>query len=149
MFVKKALLHEEMSVDVSSCYSDAGYSWEMLKVLLLWDKISEFQECGIVYDMGDKKIPISKEITSKWILLNEDGTFALDEKGNLQLDEAAIEAFVDELCQTYNTYDTAREFQTTRGDIILIEKGSYGTRINKEAELTYLKEAFLNKVTEE
>ena len=37
----------------------------------------------------------------------------------------------------------------TRGDIVTVPAGTYGNKINKKAEIEYLKEAFLDKREEE
>ncbi|MBO5165698.1 MAG: L,D-transpeptidase family protein [Lachnospiraceae bacterium] len=143
--VKEALLQGNAFADVSVCYADLSYTEEMQNTILLWEKIDKFQRCGIVYDMGDTQIILAPEITSGFITLDENGEFLLDETGSLILNEEAVEAFVDELCATYNTYESTRTFLSTRGDIITIEGGTYGNVIDREAEIAYLKEAFQNK----
>ncbi|MGN1147001.1 MAG: L,D-transpeptidase family protein [Lachnospiraceae bacterium] len=148
--VKEALLQESFSVDFTDCYVDLPYTEKMQETLTLWEKIEDFQTCGIVYDMGDEQIALTPQIVCKWITLEDERnlTFALDDDGNLILNEQALEAFIDELCAAYNTYGSTRTFQSTRGDNITIEGGTYGNKIDREAEIAYLKEALLTDVNE-
>ena len=141
----QALSQGSFFSDVTACYADLPYTEKMQETLLLWRKVDTFQHCGIVYDMGDDRIVLTPEIVSDFITLNEAGEFILDETGNLILNEDALVEFVDSLCIKYDTYKSTRTFLSTRGDIITIEGGTYGNVIDREAEIAYLKEAFLNK----
>ena len=110
--------------------------------------IEDFQDCGIVYQMGDEQIPIDASVVCDWILLDEKGDFMLDDTGALQLREGAVEEFIEELAKEYDTVGGTRTFQSTRGDLITIEGGIYGNKLDKKAEIAYLEEAFVNKVKE-
>lgn len=134
-------------IDASSCYVDLPYTEEMLKTMALWEKVDDFQTCGIVYDMGDALVEITPEIVAGWITLTQEGEFVLDGNGDLILKEEGIEEFLDALCAEYNTYGI-HAFQSTRGELITIEGGTYGNEIDKEAEKIYLKQAFLDGVEE-
>lgn len=144
----KALYEECFQVDVSSCYVNLPYTEEMKETLALWKKVSAFQTCGIIYDMGDKQIPLSPKIVCEFLALEEDGSFALDETGNLIFREEAVGEFVDMLCEQYDTFGSKRIFQATRGEAVEIEGGTYGTLIDRKAEIAYLKEAFMKNVQE-
>lgn len=146
--VSEALAQGVLFVDVSDCYADLPYTEEMKQTLALWEKTERFMKCGIIYDMGEEKLALTPEITAKFITLNEDGSFALDETGNLICDETAIEAFIEQLCKTYDTLGGKRIFRSTRGEDIVIEGGTYGSKLNQKAELAYLKKAFLEKTEE-
>ncbi len=146
--VKKALEQGIMTVDVSYCYSDLPYTEEMLKTLKLYEKVEAFTACGITYDMGDSQIALTPAITGSFIALDEEGGFLLDEEGNLMLREEGIEEFIDTLCAEYDTYGSTRTFLSTRGDVITIEGGTYGNKIDREAEIDYLRQAFLDGVSE-
>lgn len=146
--VADSLKQEIFFIDVSSCCTDLPYTKEMQDTLELWEKVECFQTCGIVYDMGDGMVPLSKEIVSGWIALNEDGSFALDEAGNLVFREECAEEFIDMLCRTYDTLGSSRTFHATRGEDVVIEGGTYGNKIDKKAETIWLKDAFINGLQE-
>lgn len=147
--VSDALRQGKTFVDISDCYEDLPYTEEMYATLALWDKVEAFQSCRIVYDMGDEKVSLTPEIVSSFIALDDNGRFLLDNTGNLVLDEEAVEAFIDSLCQEYDTLGSARSFQSTRGDVVTVEGGTYGNKIDREAEITYLIQALTEHAKEE
>lgn len=138
----------EISLTEASCYHDLELTPQMQDTLAMWELIEDFQDCGIVYQMGDEQIPIDASVVCDWILLDEKGDFMLDDTGALQLREGAVEEFIEELAKEYDTVGGTRTFQSTRGDLITIEGGIYGNKLDKKAEIAYLEEAFVNKVKE-
>ncbi|MBD5480778.1 MAG: L,D-transpeptidase family protein [Lachnospiraceae bacterium] len=139
--VSDALQQGKDFVDISGCYEDLPYTEEMYETLALWEKVEAFQNCSIVYDMGDEKVPLTPEMISGFIALDAGGRFLLDDAGNLVLNEEAVEAFIDSLCQEYDTLGSARSFQSTRGEVVTVEGGTYGNKIDREAEIAYLMQA--------
>lgn len=125
------------------CYYDIPLTQEQKELEELWEKIDAFQQCDIVYDMGENpeldKLYFTPDVMAKF-LLAEDGIPVLDENGSLVLDESAVKEYVGSLAELYDTYGKEREFKSTRGDIITISKGTYGTTINQTEEVKYLME---------
>lgn len=146
--VAEMLTQGRFWIDVSDCYANLPYTQEEQDTLALWEKIEAFQDCGIQYDMGDGKVALTPEITSSFIALDENGDFLLDEDGNLVCSEKGIAEFIDALCLEYDTCGGVRDFYSTRGDIITIEGGTYGNKLDRDAEIAYLKEAFLERKQE-
>lgn len=139
---------EEISLVEAGCYHDLELTDQMRDTLVLWEKLNAFQQCGIVYQMGEEKIPLNASIISEWIALDEAGDFLLDEDGQFQLREGAIEEFVAELAAEYDTVGTSRQFHATRGEIVTVEGGLYGNQIDQKAEIAYLTTAFQERRTE-
>ncbi len=146
--VAEMLMQGRFWIDVSDCYASLPYTKDEQDTLALWEKIEAFQDCGIQYDMGDVKIALTPEITSSFIALDDNGDFLLDEDQNPVCSEEGIEAFIDTLCLEYDTCGSVRDFYSTRGDIITIEGGTYGNKLDRDAEIAYLAEAFLEKKQE-
>lgn len=146
--VAEALRQENFTVDLGECYRDLAYTEEMKNTLALWKKVDAFQTCGIVYDMGDSQIALTPQIVSEWILTGEDGSFTLDENGELILREDGVDAFIEELCAAYDTVGAPRLFHATRGEDVTVEGGIYGSTLDKNAESAYLKAAFAEGVSE-
>ena len=134
---------DEVSLQDAGCYHDLELTAPMRETLALWEKVEEFQQCGIVYVMGDEQVPVDASVVCDWIELTEDGSFATDENGALKLREGAVEEFVNTLADQYDTVGAERQFRATRGDIVTVEGGTYGNRIDREAEIAYLTDAFL------
>lgn len=133
---------EEISLVEAGCYHDLELTDEMQDTLALWEKLDVFQQCGIVYQMGEEQIPLDASVVSEWIALDEAGQFLLDEAGQFQLREGAIEEFVANLAAEYDTVGASRQFHATRGELVIVEGGLYGNQIDQKAEIAYLKEAF-------
>lgn len=148
--VADALVNGESAVSLldAGCYYDMELTPKMQDTLHQWELVKNFQDCHIVYQMGEDLIPVDASVVCDWILLNEDGSFALDDSGALQLRENAITDFVAELAAQYDTVGCARQFQTTNKGLITIEGGIYGNKLDQEAETAYLTEAFFSKKEE-
>lgn len=138
----------EVSLADEGCYHDLALTAQMQETLAIWEQVEQFQQCGIVYVIGDEQIPVDASVVCDWIELDEDGSFATDENGKLMLKENAIEEFIDNLADEYDTVGVSRQFQTTRGEQVTIEGGIYGNQIDRDAEVEYLTNAFINKKQE-
>lgn len=119
-------------------YEDVPYTQEQEAVFALQERLEDFQKCQVTLDMGAEKISLSGTKLLDFLQKDGDGLPALDEAGGLMLDETAVEAFTQELLDEYNTYGKEREFQSTRGDLVTVPAGTYGTELDGEAELAYL-----------
>uniref|UniRef100_UPI0040575875 L,D-transpeptidase family protein n=1 Tax=Acetatifactor sp. TaxID=1872090 RepID=UPI0040575875 len=134
----------ELNVSEIDCCYDIPLNEDQEQIKELAQKLLNFQNCNVVYDMGDQMIPITAAIKSDFIM-TENGEIILDENGNFVPDEEGIKAFVASLAEEYDTYEKEREFQSTRGDIVTVTGGTYGTQIDQEAEVEYLMEHILTE----
>lgn len=150
-YLKTCLSQGETIIKLASgdCYYDREDTLQDREQRELWQKISAFGDCKIVYDMGAESIPLTMDITSSFLERNEAGDIpALDEDGNLIVSAEGVRSWVEQLAEAYNTCKTEREFLSTRGDIINVKYGTYGTKIDVEAEVAYLLKAVQEKRTE-
>lgn len=150
LLIEDALENGDTEVNLSEngCYEDLPLTEGMKETIALFQKISDFQDCRIIYQMGDDQVPVDASRACDFIKLDENGDFALDEQGNLCADEEKIYAFIDWLADAYDTVGAERIFHATRGDTVKVEGGIYGNLIDREAEKKYLLEAFLQKKSE-
>ncbi|MBQ9123821.1 MAG: L,D-transpeptidase family protein [Lachnospiraceae bacterium] len=132
----------------AQCYTDLPLTVDMAETLLLYEQVTDFQQCNIVYDMEEEMIALTPAIVAEWILVNENGEFVLDAWGHLMLRDGAIEEFVNWLADEYDSVGKARTFTATNGKEVVVEGGIYGNEINRKKEIAYLKEAFLSKADE-
>lgn len=148
--IKTALDNFETSIVLTDagCYENLPLDAEMAETMALWNKIDDFQNCKIIYQMGDEQRKIDASVVYKWISKDEDGQFLYTDEGNLILDTGKVEDFIKELAEEYDTVGKVRQFSATRGDIVEVEGGIYGNTLNQKAEVAYLTEAFLNKAEE-
>ncbi|MDL2301235.1 L,D-transpeptidase/peptidoglycan binding protein [Lachnospiraceae bacterium OttesenSCG-928-D06] len=148
--VEKAIEKQNFYVNLKeeACYENLELSKKQLETVALFEKIDSFQDCKIVYDMGDTLIPIDKGVACTFIALSETGDFELSESGEPMLSLEGVEEFISNLAEEYNTYGKERTFLASRGDVVTISGGTYGTQIHVAEEISYLKEAFLEKKEE-
>lgn len=147
--IKNALEHGLYQIKIpENCYEDLPLTPDEEKLLALWEKIDTFQNCGIIYDMGDELVTVDASVVSNWITLTEEGKPYLDETGNLILDVRQVQKFIEELAEEFDTVGCDREFHATRGDTILVSGGTYGNKLDQQAEIDYLTEAFLTQKEE-
>ncbi len=137
-----------LDLEEAGCYEDLPLTAQMERDIALWEKLKIYQDCGIVYQFGDENYPIDGSIVCDFLMLDENGDFVLDEAGNLCTDEEKVYAFVDRLCDEYDTVGKARQFKATRGDVVTVEGGIYGNELDREAEKEYLLTAFLSRKKE-
>lgn len=145
-YIKACLSRGETVIDLTSgnCRYDREDTPQDREQRELWQKISEFTDCKIVYDMGTESILLTADITSRFLERQEakgpgqEGLPALDTDGSLLVSREKVRSWVEQLAEEYNTYKKEREFLSTRGDAVTVKYGTYGTRIDVEAETAYL-----------
>lgn len=156
-YLKNCLSRGEAVINLVSgdCYHDREDTDQDREQRELWQKISDFGDSKIVYDMGAESIPLTADIMSRFLEKKDaeggsgtDGSPALDGQGGLIVSKAKVRNWVEQLATEYNTCKTEREFLSTRGDVITVKYGTYGTKIDVEAEITYLLKALQTKRTE-
>lgn len=131
-----------LGLQEAECYFDCSLSGEQEKIKELWGKVSRFQKCTLAYDMGDVVIPLDAAVMSRF-LQTENGEIILDTDGKLMVDEAGVKAFVDSLGDSYDTYGKERNFVSTVGETVTISSGTYGTLIDRKAEVEFLMDNLL------
>ena len=132
----------------SGVYEDMALNAKQEELLAQWRLVLAFQSLEIIYDMGDEQIKLDASVISRFLEKGEEDSFRLKEDGSLYISREKVDAFIDALADEYDTYKRERTFQSTRGDIITLKKGSYGTLIDREKEKEYLFKALTERVSE-
>ena len=140
--IHQSLLEFESKVDLNEqqCYEDLALTEKMADTVSLWKRIEEFQNCHIIYKLGDEQVSINASIVCNWILTDVNGDFMFDENGHLKAEDSMIEEFIDSLADEYDTVGGIRYFKATRGETVMLEGGIYGNIMDRKAEKAYLKE---------
>jgi hypothetical protein len=142
--IRNAIDNQETHIDLFECFEDLPLDSNMRSKLDLWPKIEEFQNCRIVYQMGDELLPLDASVVSYWIKTNEYGGFILDERQYPILDEDKVRAFVTNLASEYDTVGSTRQFWSSRGEMVTVTGGIYGNILNQEAEYEWILENFFS-----
>ncbi len=146
MLVEDGIAKKLSSVNLQEgdCYESISVPTKEKDIKDLFEKIEKFQNFTLTYQVAGKKELIDSSVTSEWITLTEDGSFAQDENGDLILNEAAVRDYVASLAEKYNTKGTDRTFMSTSGKEIHFTQNQvlYGTTIDQNAETKLLIEEF-------
>ena len=140
----------EINIDQLDCFYDIPFTKEQEETRRMWERIKEFTDCDLVYDMGDEIITPDTVQISYFLQYRyrEDLQMdypVLDRQGEFVLNEEEIRYFVSLLAEQYDTYGKDRKFQSTRGDLVTVPAGgTYGTTLNREAEVKFLMENLLS-----
>lgn len=139
-YVKSRIVQGKLYADLTAagCYEDIEDGTGDREQRALWDRLQDFYACEITYDMGAEKIPLTPAVLSTFLKTDENGRLVQDEAGRLIMDENSLGQWVEDLAARYNTCGTEREFLSSRGDVVHVKYGTYGTEIDTEAEKEYL-----------
>lgn len=139
----------EVDLVQSGCVYDIAPTARQMTLLALWEKADAFQQCGIVYDMGDQVIPLKGGISAGFLTVDQQGLPLLNAEGEPVVDPERIRSFISQLAAEYDTYGKEINFQSTRGDIVQVPgNGTYGTTLDQEAEFAYLSSALADNQEE-
>ena len=138
----------EMNLVDEELYRAVETTEEQKQILAQWEKVKDFQKLEIIFDMGDEQIVLNQSNIGEFLIREENGNFLEEEDGSLVISRDKTDAFIDSLADEYDTYKKERTFVSTRGDMITLAKGSYGTLLNREAEKNYLYDALVNRISE-
>ena len=133
----------QLNLQESECYYDIAPDETQKSLRNLWKEVEHFQNCDIVYCFGEERHPVTAADCAAF-LVKENGLPVLDEKGSFVLDEEAVAAYVQKLAEEYDGYGRTRQFHSTRGDVITIEGGTYGSKLDQDKETKYLMEHLLD-----
>lgn len=130
----------DLDLKEADCYYNLSEPETKERVDWIWEKVEAFQSAKITFDMGDEFRPVTKAALASFLKLDSQGEISVNARGSLILNEEAITEYVAALAKEYDTYQTERTFHSTRGDLITLSEGTYGTLIDREAEVLYLME---------
>lgn len=125
------------------CYYDEKTDEEERQQEKLYRELQEFLDFEIIYDMGAEKVRFDQKALVSLLAAEEGKEFAFlrDEEGRFYWDQEKTEAAVEKLADAYDTYGKPREFTMTGGGVVTLEKGTYGTQLDRKAEAKWLGEA--------
>ncbi len=132
-------LHLELD---DSFYYDAPYTASENSEQKDWEELKAYLDTDLVYDMGAEKISFDSGVMS-FLIVSENGHPVKDDEGNFIIDDEAVDKWVEDLCTAYNTYGLDREFESSTGRKVVIPAfySTYGTELDKNAELKFIREA--------
>lgn len=105
------------------------------------EQLNELVKVSVTYKLPDGKKVLNGNKLRKWLDVDEDGNYSMDEE---KLDKK-IKAYVEKLAEEVDTVGKERPFHTTSGLDVTVKGGNYGWKINQEKEIEALKENIKNQ----
>ncbi len=131
-----------VNLEMAGCYHDLEMTEEETATLNLYEEIAAFLNFEISVDLGDC-VEVIDHPELSFLLMTDTDVFDLvrDETGSFVWNEEAIASFAEEFAEKYSTYGSARAFETSTGETLTIEGGTYGNEIDAKALKAFLLEA--------
>lgn len=142
--IVEAIIHGEEMISMDSFYYDMAVTDEMLAAIDLYNKIEAFARISFEYDFGNDNEIIDKSVLVGFIAKDNNNNVLSDNNNNLIIDENAVRDFILSLCEKYDTFNVAREFNSYEQGIITIPGGTYGNKIDAGKEYEFLLTALKN-----
>lgn len=126
------VLTDTLDLTEAGCYEKAQYTADNTQVISALDAANTCAAAEITYEFGSASEVLSADTITDWVVVSDDFTVALD--------ETCVAEYVDSLADTYDTAGKEKEFTTSYGNTVTVPAGSYGWKIDKEAECAQLTE---------
>lgn len=128
-------LASEVDLDQEACYTSASVKTDDPSLQMLAAELNRYAGAEVTHRFGELEEVLDGDLIHQWLIV--EGT-------TVTLDESKIPEYVKSLAKKYNTAYEKRPFLTTYGEIVTIPGGSYGWRMNQEAEVEAILEAVKN-----
>lgn len=119
-----------LDLEKEKCYEAPKVTGEDEKLNRQLAEMNHYADIEITYCFGDKKEVLNGRVIKEWLVL--------DEQGKVLVKDGAIRDYIAFLAEKYDTYDKPRRFKTSDGTYVMVEGGSYGWKIDQEAEAVEL-----------
>lgn len=123
-FVSSVNLSEE------NCYIKPRFVSDSEEVVAAKDAMNSYLGASITYDFNPHTEVVDASVISQWVKVDGDM--------NVTFDDEAVKAYIQTLAEKYNTKGKSRTFTTATGNSVTVEGGSYGWRIDQDAEYNAL-----------
>lgn len=126
--VRKAIDGFQPKLDMvkKGCYILPKYLSDSKEVIQAVKDMNTYLGAQITYDLNPVTEVVNSAVISQWI--------KVDENMQASFDEEAVRGYVQSLAEKYDTKGKPRNFTTATGEVVTVEGGSYGWKINQEAE---------------
>lgn len=118
--VIKAIDSGEIEVDLEQegCYLAPSILADDENLAKQREQGNVFLGVTVTIDFSDRQEVVNAEIMKDWLVANQEG--------NLDLDEAKVKEYVQQLKYEYDTFGSSRQFTTATGNTITVKGGDYG-----------------------
>lgn len=133
-------LDTSVNLDAASCYVNPTVysdSQTLLDTVSLYNKYVNF---SITYTFGNSTEVLDATTAIAWLVTASDGTVSVD--------QSAITSWVKNLAARHDTVGTTRTFTSKDGSTASVSGGTYGWKIDQDAEVADITSAIENNSSE-
>lgn len=125
----------ELDLEKEGCYVLPKFTKDSPEVAEARDSMNSYLNASVTYKVEPAAEVVDKSLISQWLTVDGDMkvTFLTD----------AVAAYIDELCEKYNTVGKVRTITTPTGKTAEVSGGTYGWKLDRDAELAQL----MNNIT--
>lgn len=122
--IKFCLSHGERKLDLEEklCYENPKYTSDSDRVIETRDLLNRYVSTKITYLFGDEKEVLDGYRINKWL--------GIDENLKVTLNKLEVMKYVKVLSDKHDTVGTKRSFKTSLGNVVEVDGGIYGWKIN-------------------
>ncbi len=114
----------------AGCYIQPSYFSDSEEVIAANDAMNSYLKAEITYDFNPNTEVVNASVISQWVTVND--------KMEVTFNTDAVKQYIQSLADKYDTKGKSRQFTTATGNTVTVEGGSYGWRIDQEAEYNAL-----------
>lgn len=120
----------ELDLTEAGCYIQPRFFEGDEAVIAARDAMNAYLAAQITYDFNPNTELVDATVISQWVQVDADM--------NVTFNEEAVRAYVASLADTYDTVGKTREFTTANGNVVSVNPGTYGWKIDQETEYANL-----------
>lgn len=119
-------LKEELNLETEQCYVTPRFTKDSEEVVKACEELNGYCTAKITYQMSPEPVIVDKTLIATWLDIGEDMRVSFSEE--------RLNQWVTTFCDQYSTVGKVRSFVTPAGRNVEVSSGTYGWKINAEAE---------------
>ena len=130
--LKEAILNMERSIDIEKkdCYKNPVYKKDTAEVVAANKTMNQYVRETITYDFDDRTEEVNAKKLSKWLYETD--------KHEVKVHSEMVAKYIKNLAKKYDTVGVKRHFKSICGNDVEVSGGTYGWKIDQEAEYNAL-----------
>ena len=123
-------LNVELDLSAEDCYLKPAYTSDSKEVTDACDTMNKYLGASITYDFKPNTEVVDSSVIAQWV--------NVDDNMNVTFDENAVKEYIKSLAAKYDTKGKERTFTSASGNTVTVSGGSYGWKIDQDAEYNAL-----------
>ena len=121
---------EEIDIDKIGCYENPSYKKDSPEVLESNSVLNCYVSTDIIYDFDDRTQELTGKTIHKWL--------SVSKNFDVKIDKKKVQKYIGKMADKFDTVGVKREFTSIAGNNVSVEGGTYGWKIDQDAEVSKL-----------